>query len=161
MMHRLSAARRHASRSGPIPAAELHGALSSEEFAARLDHHLGMLSAFSTNVALFAVEAATTGSTAIETAIVEALVPLGSVGRLPDGRIGLVRYAGSRGGEFRAENLRHYLRERLTHHLGDCGWARAAEVRVAGVHSWTDCVGDAGDLIAALPEARPEPRPEH
>jgi len=122
-------------------------------FQAMLDHCLTLLCGSHARITLFAVELPVSVVDEVEATIGEALAPLGSVGRLPDGRIGLV-YLGPSGSDGGAE-LQAYVSERISRRLLDRGWGRhVSSVRMAVVGRWTDRIRDARDLIDALPSRR-------
>ena len=125
--------------------------MPAARFQTLLNHCLGLLSGCHTRVTLFAVEVPGGSPTEVEATIVEALAPLGGVGRLPDSRIGLV-YLGPRGNEDGANALDAYVSERISRRLLDRGWGRYIPlVRIANVDRWTDTIREAHDLIDALP----------
>ncbi len=84
-----------------------------------------------------------------EAAAAHALAGLGTVGRLPDGRLGLL-YLGprARGAEGEAQLVK-LLYERITRALEEAGRPEAAPA-IAAIHGWTDELWSAGLLLAAL-----------
>ncbi len=124
-------------------------------FETTLGRYLDLLRDSHTRMTLFAIEPPMFVSAEIEAVIGAALAPLGNVGRLPDGRIGLV-YLGPHGAdESGTQALRAYVSERIDRRLLDRGWGhQIPSVRIAAVDRWTDGVNGARDLIDALPPLR-------
>ena len=129
--------------------------MSLPRFEIMLGHCLNLLRGSHTRVTLFAVEPPGTVPAEIEAVIGDALAPLGTVGRLPDGRIGLV-YLGPHGnGEAGTGALHAYVSERIGRRLMDRVWDRhRPTVKIAAVDRWTDNVRSARELIEALPPLR-------
>lgn len=146
-----SVAAGHGEPPRPDPAG---GILSVRGFELALGYSLDLLSGVHTGVTLMAISWPEQAPLDVEAAAAAALLPLGNVGRLPDGRIG-VAYLGPRGhDDAGATALSAYVRRRLQMRLSEVGFRRDAErVRVVAVHEWTDRVAGARALIAALPAA--------
>jgi hypothetical protein len=129
--------------------------MSIRGFETALARCLDLLDGVHAGLALFAVgwRGSSPPPPAAEQAAVSALAPLGSVGRLADGRIGLI-YLGPGGGDrSAAETLRRYVLNRLTDRLTEQGWTGCAEMLdLAAAHGWTDQGTGAARLIAALPK---------
>jgi hypothetical protein len=135
-------------------------------FETAIDRCLELLRGSHTRVTLFAVAPPVTVSSELEAIICAALAPLGSVGRLPDGRIGLL-YLGPHGpDEAGSPRLRSCVSERIERRLLDRGWGDhrwgrpLPPVRIAAVDGWTDGIGSRRDLIDALPPVRDGVRPD-
>lgn len=129
------------------------GLLSIRGFETALSRCLRTLEGVHAGVTLFAVgwRGSAPPPPDAENAAVAALGPLGSVGRLPDGRIGLV-YLGPGGGESRqSEALKGYMLDRLAARLSEQGRAEsAAALRLAAAHGWTDQGTTAHRLLEAV-----------
>lgn len=147
---------------GARPATIVPGMMSPWGFAAALDRSLGLLGGAKVGITLFAVSHRGAGAggegegadIAIDTFVVAALSPLGVVGRLPDGRIGLGYLGpGGEGGEA-AERLIASVHGRVASRLIEEGRSAEAErLEIAAVHARTDRIRSAARLIAGLPEA--------
>lgn len=139
------------------PAPAPPGMLSQHGFQLALAHNLDLLDGVHAGVTLFAIgwRPPTPRDAGAEAAAVRALTPLGCVGLLPDGRIGLI-YLGPRGASgVGVATLTDWVRNRLIDRLSNEGWPRhAATLELSAAHGWTDSVATPRALIAALPPAR-------
>ena len=142
----------------PVPetAAAIPGMMSIRGFESALARCLELLDGVHTGLTLFAVgwRGSSPPPPPAEQAVVSALSPLGSVGRLSDGRIGMV-YLGPGGGDgVGTETLRGYVLNRLAGRLTEQGWgACAALLDLSAAHGWTDQGATAARMIAALPKS--------
>lgn len=132
------------------------GVLGPWGFAASLDRTLGLLGGVHAGITLFAVSLRA-AEPAAEAVMAAALSPLGAVGRLPDGRIGLgyLGPGGGAGGDGPAtERLIASVRARVATRLIEEGRHGDAErLEVSATHAWTDRVKSAAALIRRLPRA--------
>lgn len=126
--------------------------MPASRFLTMLDRYLSLLNGSHTRVTLFAVDLPGRAPPEVEAVVGEALASLGGVGRLPDGRVGLV-YCGPHGTtEREASALHAYVAERIVRRLLDRGWGECASaIYLATSECWTDALRDARGLIAALP----------
>lgn len=133
--------------------------MSAPGFDMALGCTLDLLSGVHSGITLFAVSWLLPPPSEVEMATAATLSPLGSVGRLPDGRIGLgyVEPRSPGGDEVHPDTLLALVRDRVERRLTDAGWSRYAwATRLTTARGWTDEIDGVSDLVARLPA--PEPR---
>lgn len=137
--------------------------MSSRGFELAVEHCLELLEGAHVAVTLFAVgwRSSSPPPPLVERVVADALTPLGSVGRLPDGRIALL-YLGPRGDGGRTaagtDALRSYVLNRILHRLTEKGWSvSAAALELTATHVWTDQGVSAAALLRRLTSLSPSP----
>lgn len=129
--------------------------MSVPGFEMALGCTIDLWSGVRTGVTLFAVSWLLPAPSEVESTAAAALSPLGSVGRLPDRRIGLayVEPRGSRD-DLHPDTVHRIVQNRLERCLTDAGWHRFAwATRIASARGWSDDMDGPADLINRLPIA--------
>ncbi len=124
-------------------------------FEASMAYSLRLLRQSHVPLTLFAVELPARGLVEANDAVGEALSPLGVVGRLPDGRIGLL-YLGphSLGADAEQVLARHIL-DKIEGRLRDQGWGPLCRgLKLTAAHAWSDAIAGPAQLLAKLDERR-------
>jgi hypothetical protein len=137
------------------PQREARDILPRHAFEAALANSLRLLRRIHVPLTLFAVRLPAQGLTEAEAVVGDALSPLGVLGRLPDGRIGLL-YLGPRAPDAHGEDaLSRHVLAKIEKRLQDRGWGSLCRgVRLYAAHAWADVVSGPAELIAALDYGR-------
>ncbi|MBI1209398.1 MAG: hypothetical protein GC191_19195 [Azospirillum sp.] len=129
------------------------GLMSKHHWEAAIAHWLAQLEGVEAKVSLFGIELPFPILTEVEAIVVETLLPLGGVGRMGDGRIGLICFGPWGSDRVSGEFLHRCLQNRLYRRLSRRGYGHYARtLRIASVHTWTERVEHADALIEALPQ---------
>jgi hypothetical protein len=130
--------------------------LPRHAFAAALARSLRLLRSIHVPITLFAVALPARGAVEADACVTAALLPFGVVGRLPDGRIGLLYLGPHSPGEAGAEALAAQLLAKVVRHLRERGWeALSGGVRLAAARAWTDAIARPAELLQALEDRGP------
>ena len=129
--------------------------LPRQAFAASIAHTLRLLRSIHVPVTLFAVYLPAPGLGAADESVSAALLPFGVVGRLPDGRIGLLYLGPHTLGEAGDRALSTHLLDKIERRLRDNGWGSLCPgVKLTAVHAWTDAIAHPSHLLQALDDRR-------
>ncbi|MFI4989024.1 MAG: hypothetical protein ACHQF3_16480 [Alphaproteobacteria bacterium] len=102
-------------------------------------------------VTLFAVHLPARGVVEADDTIGEALSPLGIVGRLPDGRIGLLYLGPHTLGADGDRALCGHILGKIERRLRDQGWGPLCRgLSLTAVHSWGDAIAQPAQLLKGL-----------
>ena len=116
----------------PAREREVRHLLPRHAFAAALAHSLRLLRSIHVPITLFAVQLPVPGPIEADECVSAALLPFGVVGRLPDGRIGLLYLGPHSPGEAGEQALAAHLLAKVVGHLRAQGWeALGRGVRLA------------------------------
>jgi len=130
--------------------------LPRHAFVAALAHSLRLLRSIHVPITLFAVQLPVPGAIEADECVSAALLPFGVVGRLPDGRIGLLYLGPHSPGEAGKQALAEHLRAKILRHLRDRGWeALSRGVKLTMAHAFTDAIAQPAELLQALAERCP------
>jgi hypothetical protein len=125
--------------------------LPRHAFAASLAHSLRLLRSIHVPLTLFAVQLPAQGIVAADETVSATLLPFGVVGRLPDGRIGLLYLGPHTLGEAGGRALSTHLLDKIERRLRDHGWgALCPGVRLTAVQVWSDAIAHPSHLLQAL-----------
>jgi hypothetical protein len=111
-------------------------------------------------VSLFAVSLGDGGRIEAAEIAAEALSQFGPVGKLIDGRVGLL-YLGPRSPNANGDSLlTSHVFSRVEKRLQERGWGGLCRsLELAAVHGWTDEIAGAADLLRSLVRSRDARRP--
>lgn len=128
------------------------GLLSEQGFAIAVNSGLDLRRGVHTPVDLFAVSWLMPTPAGLAAAAAAVLSPLGIIGRLADGRIGMASFAPYGAAHRNIDALSRHMCERLEPQVGERGWCRyAGAMRLASAHAWTDTVEHLNALVEILP----------
>ncbi len=129
--------------------------LPRQAFATAVAHSLRLLRSIHVPVTLFAVRLPAPGLGVADESVSAALLPFGVVGRLPDGRIGLLYLGPHTLGEAGDRALSRHLLDKIERRLRDHSWdALCPGVKLTAVHTWTDAIAHPSHLLEALDDRR-------
>jgi len=125
--------------------------LPRHAFAASVAHSLRLLRSIHVPVTLFAVHLPARGLAAADESVSATLLPFGVVGRLPDGRIGLLYLGPHTLGEAGDRALSTHLLDKIERRLRDHGWGSLCSgLEMTAVHAWTDAIAEPARFLQAL-----------
>jgi hypothetical protein len=151
---------RRTSADDPARDREARQLLPRHAFDAALAHTLRLLRCIHVPITLFAVQLPARGPMEADECVCTALLPFGVVGRLPDGRIGLLYLGPHSRGEAGECALAERLLAKVVQHLRDQGWeALSREARLMTAHTWTDAIAGPAELLEALDDRHPARKP--
>jgi len=132
---------------------EAHHLLPRQAFADTAARSLRLLRGLHVPVTLFAVRLPPGVIAEAEACVSAILQPFGAVGRLPDGRIGLLYLGPHSPGRAGERTLATHLLARIARRLGERGWeAMSRGVELSAAHAWADAIQQPAELLRALGE---------
>jgi len=127
--------------------------LPRQAFAEALARSLRLLHRIHVPITLFAVGLPAEGLVEAESCVSATLLPFGVVGRLADGRIGLLYLGPHSPGEAGERALATHLLAKIAGRLGEQGWGSLSrKVELSAAHAWTDALEQPAELLHALAE---------